>query len=118
MEPFQILNEVTGNIDAKKACTGAMKLHKKYLKKVRVSYINPLIWCYIRVNIILWYFCLDKSISLSETAWCHPVLNLGVLVLLPPKGELLIQEGNMYPLELFMLEDPFKNGVHNCLRLI
>ncbi|XP_051125751.1 rab GTPase-activating protein 22-like isoform X2 [Andrographis paniculata] len=31
----QILNEVTGNIDAKKACTGAMKLHKKYLKKAK-----------------------------------------------------------------------------------
>lgn len=25
---------MTGNLDAKKACTGAMKLHKKYLKKV------------------------------------------------------------------------------------
>ncbi len=32
--PFQILNDMTGNLDAKKACTGAMKLHKKYLKKV------------------------------------------------------------------------------------
>ena len=30
----QILNDMTGNLDAKKACTGAMKLHKKYLKKV------------------------------------------------------------------------------------
>ncbi|CAN4104062.1 unnamed protein product [Withania somnifera] len=29
-----ILNDITGNLDAKKACTGAMKLHKKYLKKV------------------------------------------------------------------------------------
>ena len=25
---------MTGNLDAKKACTGAMKLQKKYLKKV------------------------------------------------------------------------------------
>lgn len=31
---FQILNDMTGNLDAKKACAGAMKLHKKYLKKV------------------------------------------------------------------------------------
>ncbi|KAK2984812.1 hypothetical protein RJ640_004637, partial [Escallonia rubra] len=31
----KILNDITGNLDAKKACTGAMKLHKKYLKKVR-----------------------------------------------------------------------------------
>ncbi|KAK4344533.1 hypothetical protein RND71_034709 [Anisodus tanguticus] len=29
----KILNDVNGNLDAKKACTGAMKLHKKYLKK-------------------------------------------------------------------------------------
>jgi hypothetical protein len=25
---------MTGNLDAKKACSSAMKLHKKYLKKV------------------------------------------------------------------------------------
>ncbi|KAL3851240.1 hypothetical protein ACJIZ3_013122 [Penstemon smallii] len=31
----KILNDITGNIDAKKACTGAMKLHKKYLKKAK-----------------------------------------------------------------------------------
>merc|ERR1712137_768476 len=31
----KILNDMTGNLDAKKACTGAMKLHKKYLKKAR-----------------------------------------------------------------------------------
>ncbi|MBA0853352.1 hypothetical protein Goshw_016327, partial [Gossypium schwendimanii] len=29
----KILNDMTGNLDAKKACIGAMKLHKKYLKK-------------------------------------------------------------------------------------
>ncbi|KAH0850758.1 hypothetical protein HID58_095259 [Brassica napus] len=33
----KILNDITGNLDAKKACTGAMKLHKKYLKKARNS---------------------------------------------------------------------------------
>ena len=37
---FQILNDITGNLDAKKACSGAMKLHKKYLKKV---FILPLL---------------------------------------------------------------------------
>lgn len=31
----QILNGITGNIDAKKACSEAMKLHKKYLKKAK-----------------------------------------------------------------------------------
>ncbi|CAN1242808.1 TBC1 domain family member 15 [Linum perenne] len=31
----KILNDITGNLDAKKACTGAMKLHKKYLKKAK-----------------------------------------------------------------------------------
>ncbi|XP_068644380.1 rab GTPase-activating protein 22-like isoform X2 [Aristolochia californica] len=31
----KILNDVSGSIDAKKACTGAMKLHKKYLKKAK-----------------------------------------------------------------------------------
>ncbi|KDP39069.1 hypothetical protein JCGZ_00826 [Jatropha curcas] len=31
----KILNDMTGNLDAKKACTGAMKLHKKYLKKAK-----------------------------------------------------------------------------------
>ncbi|KAK6124576.1 hypothetical protein DH2020_041682 [Rehmannia glutinosa] len=30
----KILNDITGNLDAKKACIGAMKLHKKYLKKI------------------------------------------------------------------------------------
>ncbi|KAK4778757.1 hypothetical protein SAY86_006285 [Trapa natans] len=30
----KILNDMTGNLDAKKACTGALKLHKKYMKKV------------------------------------------------------------------------------------
>ncbi|KAF3320839.1 TBC1 domain family member 15 isoform X1 [Carex littledalei] len=29
----KILNDITGNLDAKKACSGAMKLQKKYLKK-------------------------------------------------------------------------------------
>ncbi|CAN6694561.1 unnamed protein product [Malus baccata var. baccata] len=29
----KILNDITGKLDAKKACTGALKLHKKYLKK-------------------------------------------------------------------------------------
>ncbi|XP_009624671.1 rab GTPase-activating protein 22-like [Nicotiana tomentosiformis] len=29
----KILNNITGNLDAKKACSSAMKLHKKYLKK-------------------------------------------------------------------------------------
>ncbi|KAK8942449.1 hypothetical protein KSP39_PZI009371 [Platanthera zijinensis] len=31
----KILNDIAGNLDAKKACSGAMKLHKKYLKKVK-----------------------------------------------------------------------------------
>ncbi|XP_039130031.1 TBC1 domain family member 15-like [Dioscorea cayenensis subsp. rotundata] len=31
----KILNDVNGNLDAKKACTGAMKLHRKYLKKAK-----------------------------------------------------------------------------------
>ncbi|XP_017254775.1 uncharacterized protein LOC108224611 isoform X3 [Daucus carota subsp. sativus] len=31
----KILNDLNGNIDAKKACIGALKLHKKYLKKVK-----------------------------------------------------------------------------------
>eukprot|EP01018_Ginkgo_biloba_P009886 Gb_18863 [translate_table: standard] len=29
----KILNDLTGKLDAKKACTGALKLHKKYLRK-------------------------------------------------------------------------------------
>ncbi|XP_019196832.1 PREDICTED: TBC1 domain family member 15-like [Ipomoea nil] len=33
----KILNDVTGNIDARKACTGALKLHKKYLKKAQAA---------------------------------------------------------------------------------
>ncbi|OEL28798.1 hypothetical protein BAE44_0010185 [Dichanthelium oligosanthes] len=32
---IRILNDVNGNLDAKKACAGALKLHKKYLKKVQ-----------------------------------------------------------------------------------
>ncbi|KAK6132924.1 hypothetical protein DH2020_033308 [Rehmannia glutinosa] len=33
----KILNDITGNLDAKKACAGAMKLHKKYLKKAKYA---------------------------------------------------------------------------------
>ncbi|KAI4333820.1 hypothetical protein L6164_018581 [Bauhinia variegata] len=33
----KILNDNAGNLDAKKACAGAMKLHKKYLKKVAMT---------------------------------------------------------------------------------
>lgn len=29
----KILNDISGNMDAKKTCTGAMKIHKKYLKR-------------------------------------------------------------------------------------
>ncbi|KAJ4981729.1 hypothetical protein NE237_032566 [Protea cynaroides] len=31
----KILNDISGDLDAKKACSGAMKLHKKYLKKAK-----------------------------------------------------------------------------------
>ncbi|XP_061358240.1 rab GTPase-activating protein 22-like isoform X2 [Gastrolobium bilobum] len=31
----KILNDITGSLDARKACTGAMKLHKKYLRKAK-----------------------------------------------------------------------------------
>ncbi|XP_058094633.1 rab GTPase-activating protein 22-like isoform X1 [Magnolia sinica] len=31
----KILNEITGNLDAKKACNEALKLHKKYLSKTK-----------------------------------------------------------------------------------
>ncbi|ONM57918.1 TBC domain containing protein [Zea mays] len=34
---IRILNDVNGNLDAKKACAGALKLHKKYLKKVQAK---------------------------------------------------------------------------------
>ncbi|KAK3125198.1 hypothetical protein QOZ80_7BG0601590 [Eleusine coracana subsp. coracana] len=34
---IRILNDVNGNLDAKKACAGALKLHKKYLKKVQTK---------------------------------------------------------------------------------
>ncbi|KAL6529061.1 hypothetical protein OROHE_014805 [Orobanche hederae] len=33
-EVVKILNDITGNLDAKRACVGAMKLHKKYLEKL------------------------------------------------------------------------------------
>ncbi|XP_052627417.1 uncharacterized protein LOC111921816 isoform X2 [Lactuca sativa] len=33
----KILNDTSGNLDAKKSCSGAMKLHKKYLKKVKLE---------------------------------------------------------------------------------
>ncbi|XP_071730209.1 rab GTPase-activating protein 22-like [Rutidosis leptorrhynchoides] len=34
---LKILNDTSGNLDARKACSGAMKLHKKYLKKVKME---------------------------------------------------------------------------------
>ncbi|KAL8264318.1 hypothetical protein R6Q59_022448 [Mikania micrantha] len=33
----KILNGTSGNLDARKACSGAMKIHKKYLKKVKMQ---------------------------------------------------------------------------------
>ncbi|KAE8667788.1 early nodulin-like protein 3-like [Hibiscus syriacus] len=33
----KILNDVTGSLDAKKACNEAIKLHKKYLKKAKMT---------------------------------------------------------------------------------
>lgn len=30
----KILNDTTGNLDAKKTCSGAIKIHKRYLRKV------------------------------------------------------------------------------------
>ena len=33
---FQILNDVTGKLDARKACKEALKIHKKYLLKVHI----------------------------------------------------------------------------------
>ena len=33
---FQILNDVTGKLDARKACKEALKIHKKYLLKVYI----------------------------------------------------------------------------------
>lgn len=33
----KILNNITGNLDARKACSGAMKLQKKYLRKAKKS---------------------------------------------------------------------------------
>ncbi|KAL6522463.1 hypothetical protein OROMI_031618 [Orobanche minor] len=38
-EVVKILNDITGNLDAKRACVGAMKLHKKYLEKLSLSLI-------------------------------------------------------------------------------
>ncbi|XP_020577611.1 GTPase-activating protein GYP7-like [Phalaenopsis equestris] len=35
----KILNDITGNLDAKKACSGALKLHKKYLRKAKKAYL-------------------------------------------------------------------------------
>jgi hypothetical protein len=32
---IRILNDVNGNLDAKKACAVALKLHRKYLKKIQ-----------------------------------------------------------------------------------
>ncbi|KAL3632216.1 hypothetical protein CASFOL_025200 [Castilleja foliolosa] len=34
-EVVKILNDITGSLDARKACIGAVKLHKKYLKKAK-----------------------------------------------------------------------------------
>ncbi|KAJ0944196.1 putative Rab-GTPase-TBC domain-containing protein [Helianthus annuus] len=33
----KILNDTSGNLDARKSCSGAMKLHKKYLKKMKTE---------------------------------------------------------------------------------
>ncbi|RVW40278.1 hypothetical protein CK203_082775 [Vitis vinifera] len=45
----KILNDITGNLDAKKACTGAMKLHRKYLKKV-LNFLRLLWWIILNVT--------------------------------------------------------------------
>jgi len=33
----KILNEITGSLDAKKACRGALQIHEKYLNTVKAS---------------------------------------------------------------------------------
>jgi len=34
---FQIMGDITGSLDAKKALTEALKIHKKYLNKARIT---------------------------------------------------------------------------------
>lgn len=36
---LQILGDITGNLDAKKACNEALKIHKKYLKVCMLCWI-------------------------------------------------------------------------------
>ncbi|KAF9683040.1 hypothetical protein SADUNF_Sadunf05G0170800 [Salix dunnii] len=36
----QILSDITGNMDARKVCKDALKIHKKYLSKARHFYVN------------------------------------------------------------------------------
>ncbi|KAK8706069.1 hypothetical protein V6N13_049647 [Hibiscus sabdariffa] len=48
----QILNDMTGNLDAKKACLGAMKLHKKYLKKVLLFSLQQLDDSFVALHFI------------------------------------------------------------------
>lgn len=39
---FQILGDVCGNLDAKKALNEALKVHRKYLRKASSIYLFPL----------------------------------------------------------------------------
>ncbi|KAL8136444.1 hypothetical protein V2J09_002445 [Rumex salicifolius] len=87
----KILNELTGTLDAKKACIGAMKLHKKYLKKLRIK-----------------FYKLPNSSTENHTAATETedkvegglLLNIvvgestAILELLPGKDETLLVRGN------------------------
>jgi len=53
---LQILGDITSNLDAKKACTEALKIQKKYLSKA--SSILCLPW-----------LCLEKSALMGTHCW-------------------------------------------------
>ena len=48
---IQILGDITGNLDAKKACNEALKLHKKYLSKVISSTFLSVLNFYLGMKI-------------------------------------------------------------------
>ena len=87
---LQILNDITGNLDAKKACTGAMEVHKKYLKKVNI-HILSLFWsnvfCHFRSSHIS-HFSIDNVLGTQAElkylpgAWFWTFFNYGIMPLI------------------------------------
>ncbi|MBA0792177.1 hypothetical protein Gohar_016699, partial [Gossypium harknessii] len=63
----KILNDMTGNLDAKKACIGALKLHKKYVKARSLEKLIWVVVTQIELDAAMVDSALDRTVE--ELTW-------------------------------------------------